>query len=232
MPFVDRFDAGRQLAASLRSFRLHRPVVVGLARGGVPVAFEVARALDAPMEVWIARKIRVPADPELTVGAISEDGAVSLNKELVLELGLPDLVVALQVVREAADVERQTRVMRGGPRLDVAGRSVILVDDAIQTGATVRAAARSILARKPRDLVLAVPGGAIGVMRELEPDFDRVVWLEVGPVPVATSALYGDLWRVSEADVASLMTQHERERGDEFGGDLDFESETEPARGA
>jgi putative phosphoribosyl transferase len=226
MHFADRFDAGRQLAAVLGVYRSRSPIVVGVARGGVPVAFAVARTLGAPLEVWVAQRIGSPTDPDVTIGAISEGGAVSLDQELVTRLALPELVVALQVVRAAAEVDRQARVMRGGPPIDVRGRLVILVDDGVATGATIRAAAASVRARGPRELVLAVPVGALEVVQDLGRGFDRTICMAAKPMLHAIDSRYGDGWSVTEADVASLMTEHERERG------FDLDEGGEPAHSA
>jgi len=228
MTFADRCAAGRQLAVLLESYRHPQPVVVGLARGGVAVASEIARALGAPLEVWITRRIHAPEEPEMTLGAVSEDGAVALNKGLIARLALPELLIALQVVQEATKVERLVRVMRGGPPVDMRGRVVILVDDGIVTGASIRAAARSIQARQPSEIVLAVPVGSLAVVEELEPDFDCVVCLESGDEQVAIRSCYRDFWPVSEEDVAALMTQREREQVDELASiDRDFDPEWE-----
>src|SRR5262245_12572062 len=129
MIFADRGDAGRRLAERLGDLRGEGPVVVGVARGGVPVALEVARALDAELAVWFTRKLRALGDRAVTVGAVSENGAVALDQGLIAELALPELVVALQVVREATEVARAAADVRGGPRPTLAGRAVILVDD-------------------------------------------------------------------------------------------------------
>jgi putative phosphoribosyl transferase len=224
MLFADRFEAGLQLAALLGAYRARAPIVVGLARGGVPVAFAMARALGAELEVWIAQKIHAPSEPDVTVGAISEGGAVSLDQELVARLALPDLVVALQVVRAAAEIDRQTRVMRGGPPIDVRGRVVILVDDGIATGATVRAAAGSIRARGPREMILAVPLGTHHVVQDLGRTFDRTICMAARPTVDQVESSQRAGGRVSEADVAALMTEYEREH------DTELDLEGEPAQ--
>jgi putative phosphoribosyl transferase len=209
MTFLDRFDAGRQLAARLHAYREERPIVVGIARGGVAVALEVARALGAPLEIWIARRLYAPDDPEEVLGAVSEGGATEL------ELGssaLPSGELDALVAREAELCDQVAAVLRGRPPLSLRGRSVILVDDGCQSGATIRAVTRSLRAHGPARLLLAVPVGAADVLDELRPDFDRVVCLEAPAILGAIGAWYRDFWRVSAAEVTSLLAGYERER--------------------
>ncbi|WP_255821705.1 phosphoribosyltransferase, partial [Anaeromyxobacter sp. SG26] len=144
MIFDDRSQAGRLLAAALEGYRGERPVVLGLTRGGVPVAYEVARALGAPLDVLVARKLGAPGDPEYAVGAIAEGGAVYVSRDAVRETGLSEEEVAVLAEREAAELQRRVRAYRGSREApDVAARTVILVDDGVATGATARAAARA-----------------------------------------------------------------------------------------
>lgn len=212
MIFADRSDAGRRLVEPLDGLRGEEPVVVGLARGGVPVALEVARGLGAELAVWFAHKIHALGERDVTVGAVSEDGAVVLDQDLIAELALPELVVALQVVREAAEVQRVAGEVRGGPRPALTGRVVVLVDDGIVTGATAGAAAGSIRAQGPRRLVLAVPVAPTQTLAELRPAFDRIVCLAAVPRGVALAAHYGDFPPVSETEVASLVELRRGER--------------------
>ena len=215
MPLADRSSAGRQLALLLERHRDADPIVVGLARGGVVVASEIARALGAPLELWITRRVCAPDAPDTTIGAVSEDGAVALNRDLIAELGLPHIAVAIEVVTEASKIEQAVWAMRGGPAASLRDRVVILVDDGIATGATVRAAARSIQARGPSELVLAVPVCPFDVLEELEADFDRVVCLQSLARRDELARCYRDFWEVSEAVVAGIMTEREREQLDE-----------------
>jgi predicted phosphoribosyltransferase len=213
MMFADRSDAGRRLAVPLGGLGEEEPVVVGVARGGVPVALELARALGAELAVWSARRIPALGDRQVTVGAVSEDGAVALDQELIADLALPELVVALQVVREAAELEREARELRGGPRGSLTGRAVLLVDDGIATGATIRAAAGSIRAQGPRRLVLAVPVAPLAILAELRSEFDHIVCLTAGHAGAPLAAHYGAFPPVPEAEVAALVDLRRRERG-------------------
>jgi predicted phosphoribosyltransferase len=146
------------LAERLLGYRAEDPVVVGLPRGGVPVAAEVARALDAPLDVLVVRKLGCPFQPELGMGAIGEDGAIVLNRELIARLGLGGEEVQQVIERERVELERRLRRYRGErPPEPVSGRTVILVDDGLATGATARAAIQVLRLRGARRVVLAVP---------------------------------------------------------------------------
>ncbi|AGP39550.1 phosphoribosyltransferase family protein [Sorangium cellulosum] len=217
MLFRDRVDAGRRLAFALRRYREEAPVVLGLPRGGVPVAHEVARALKAPLDVWVVRKIGFPGREELGLGAVSEGGEVYLNDEVLAELGAPPEEVAELVDRKAAEVEaRVKRFRRGRPPPDFEGRTVIVVDDGIATGGTVRAALRGIRRRGPRRLVLAVPVASARTLASLRPEVDEVVCLDADPHLLAIGAYYQDFSQTTDDDVIALL---DRARGGGSGKD-------------
>lgn len=217
MLFRDRVDAGRRLAFALRRYRDEAPLVLGLPRGGVPVAYEVARALKAPLDVWVVRKLGTPGYEELGLGAISEGGEVYLNDEVVAELGVPQEEVAEIVDRKAAEVEaRVQRFRRGKPPPDVEGRTVIVVDDGIATGGTARAALRAVRRRRPRRLVLAVPVASATTLDSLRPEVDEVVCLYADPRLLAIGACYRDFGQTTDDDVVELL---ERARGGGAKGD-------------
>jgi len=209
--FRSRRDAGRQLAERLRSFAAERPVVIGLPRGGVPVAFEVASALDAPLDVLIVRKIGSPWNPELGIGAIAEGGVRVLNERAlrILELTPEEIARATQ----RAERELRDRLDRyRGERLplDVTGRTVIVVDDGLATGGTARAALRALRADGAARLVLAVPVGAPETIRALEPECDEVVCL-VAPEPMrAIGYWYEDFTPTGDAEVGALLAEAAR----------------------
>jgi len=141
MTFIDRVDAGRRLAARLQHLRDDRVVVLGLPRGGVPVAYEVARALDAPLDVVVVRKLGVPRQPELGMGAIGEDGVRIINEEVIRLTGVSQSDLADVEVSERVELERRARRFRSDrPRTALKGRTVVVVDDGIATGSTARAA--------------------------------------------------------------------------------------------
>jgi putative phosphoribosyl transferase len=210
VPFTDRADAGRRLARELARFGAERPVVLGLPRGGVVVAGEVARALDAPLDVWIVRKIGAPGYPELGIGAISEGGLRVVDRGTADSVGASDADIERIAQREAAEVERRVRLFRGDREPpDVRGRTVIVVDDGIATGVTVRAALRALRQRAPRRLVLAVPVGAPESLRALLSDVDELVCLEAPARLRAVGQHYRDFRQVEDDEVLDVL---ERER--------------------
>ena len=160
MPFVNRSDAGRRLAHALMRYRAEKPVVLALPRGGVPVAAEVAAALDAPLDLLFVRKIGVPMQPELAMGAVTDGGEplIVRNQDVIELAGVTEDEFAAVTRRELAEIERRRRIYAGDrPIVDVTGRTVIVVDDGIATGATTRAGLQAVRARSPKRLVLAVP---------------------------------------------------------------------------
>jgi predicted phosphoribosyltransferase len=180
--YRDRADAGARLAGHLASYA-NRPdvVVLGLPRGGVPVAAEVARALRAPLDVFCVRKLGVPGDEELAMGAIATGGVVVVNHQVVAELGVPEHMLEEVAAAEREELERRERAYRGdAPPAPLAGRTVLVVDDGLATGATMRAAVRAVRAAGPSRVVVAVPVAAAETCRSLAADADEVVggWYE------------------------------------------------------
>src|SRR5687768_17622612 len=157
-PFEDRRDAGRRLAGKLSRFKDERTVVFALPRGGVPVGYEISRALEAPLDVFVSRKLGAPGQPEFGIGAVAAGGVRVLNQDVVRRLGIPDDYVEQITAQELAEVGRRLRYFRGErPEPEVEGRTVILVDDGLATGVTARAAVQALRSRGPGRLVLAVP---------------------------------------------------------------------------
>jgi putative phosphoribosyl transferase len=211
MLFRDRADAGRRLAFATRRHRDEAPVILALPRGGVPVAYEVARALSAPLDVWVVRKIGAPGHEELGLGAVAEGGETYLNEELMGELGLSLDDIADVVAHKTAEVnERVQRFRRGRPPPEIEGRTVILVDDGIATGGTVRAALRAIRRQRPRRLVLAVPVAAGSTLASLRPEADEVICLEEDPYLAAIGAYYEDFRQTPDAEVSALLERARR----------------------
>lgn len=205
MPFLDRADAGRKLAGALERFRSRNPVVLALPRGGVPVGLEVARALGAPLDVIDARKLGAPGHEELAVGAIAP-GAVYVDRLLVRRLGVSAAYLEQITTAEGRELERRERLYRSGRApLDVEGRVVILVDDGLATGATARAAVASLRQRRPAQVILAVPVGALETVARLREVADDVVCLETPPDFRAVSLAYGDFSPTSDAEVVSCL---------------------------
>lgn len=177
MIFRDRADAGRRLAAKLGAYAGRADtLVLGLPRGGVPVAYEVARELGAPLDIIVVRKLGVPREPELAMGAIASGGVRVLNSDVIAAWAVSPEEVEAVAARERRELERRERVYRGErPIAEVEGRTVILVDDGIATGATIRAAVEALRQRKPARIVIATPVGATTTCEELRPLVDDLV---------------------------------------------------------
>jgi putative phosphoribosyl transferase len=208
MIFADRFDAGRRLAEALQHLADRDPVVLALVRGGLPVAFEVAKALAAPLDVVLVRKIGAPSQPELAVGAVV-DGAqpeIVSNPEIMAMLGLSQGYVEAEAKRQLAEIERRRAAyLRGRPPVEVRGRTAIVVDDGIATGATTRAALHAVRRRQPSRLVLAVPVAPPDTLERLAADADEIVCLD-RPEPFgAVGYFYNDFTQVSDQEVVDLL---------------------------
>lgn len=206
MTFRDRVDAGRRLAERLAAYRGGRTVVVALPRGGVPVAAEVARALDAPLDVLVVRKLGCPWQPELGMGAIAEGDITVLNEELIARIGADDGMIEAVADRERAELERRIRRYRGDrPPVPVEGRTVILVDDGIATGSTARAAIDVLRRRGASRVVLAVPVAPQEAVVSLGAVADEVVAVEVPRMFMAIGQFYDDFSQTRDDEVAELL---------------------------
>ena len=204
--FSDRSDAGRRLAASLRHLRGEPVVVLGLPRGGVPVAAEVARELTAPLDVIVVRKLGVPYQPELGMGAVGEDGIRVLNPEVIAAAGISETDLDDVEQREQAEVARRARRYRGErPRQPLDGRVAVIVDDGIATGSTARAACQIARAFGARRIVLAVPVAPVGWKARIGGDADELVSVAT-PVPFyAIGQFYRDFSQTTDAEVATAL---------------------------
>ena len=211
MPFTDRTDAGRQLAQALASYKRQKPVVLALPRGGVPVAVKVAEALDAPLDLLLVRKIGVPFQPELAMGAVVDGPApmVVRNEEVITLTGVNEQEFAAIRDRELTEIERRRKTYLGNrPHPELTAHTVIVVDDGIATGATTRAALRAVRMRKPRMLVLAVPVAPTETLRKLKDEADEIVCLEDYEDFGAIGLFYSDFRQVSDEKVIGLLAQH------------------------
>jgi len=209
VPIKDRNEAGRQLARALDSYRGRSDLLVlALPRGGVPVAVEVARALDAPLDLILARKLGTPGQPELAMGAVASGGAQVVNADIVAALGIADDELKAVVERETRELERREQAYRGArPRPAIAGKCVILVDDGVATGATVRAAVAALRSQQPARLVIAVPVAPPDTVERLRRDADEVICPETPEPFIAISRWYLEFPQLSDSDVRELLAQ-------------------------
>lgn len=206
MRFRDRDDAGRRLAARVLALHLDDPVVLALPRGGVPVAAKVARAIDAPLDVILVRKLGVPTQPELAMGALGEEGVRVLDRDLVGRAHVrPDQLADVER-RERDELARRARTYRGDREpLPIAGRTVVIVDDGLATGASARAAIEVARARGAGRVVLAVPVAPPETVAALREDADAVVSLETPAAMAAIGQWYDDFSQTSDAEVVAHL---------------------------
>ena len=210
MRFADRAEAGRRLGEKLEHLRDRQPLVLALPRGGVAVGFEIAQALAAPLDIVLVRKIGVPWQPELALGAVS-DGAEAekfIDDQLAALLSLPEHYIEEETARQLAEIERRRQIYCAGrPPLDIKGRTAILVDDGIATGATMRVALRAARRRGPARLVLAVPVAPPDTLAELGKEADETVCLETPPMLGAIGFYYHDFHQMSDEVVTELLAR-------------------------
>lgn len=212
--FEDRRHAGAVLAGHLARYTDRTDVIVlALPRGGVPVAYEVARALNAPLDLFLVRKLGVPGHEELAMGAIATGGVRVLNDEVVRMLRIPEGVIAAAAERELAELERRMRAYRGDrPEPEVTGRIGILVDDGLATGSTMRAAARALRLQQPAAVVVAVPVAAGVTCEEFRTEVDDVVCAATPEPFYAVGMWYGDFTQTTDEEVRQLLEEASRNR--------------------
>jgi putative phosphoribosyl transferase len=208
--FLDRRDAGARLAMALERFKEHKPVILALPRGGVPVAFEVARALEAELDLLLVRKIGAPGHRELAIGAVVDgrNPQLVLNREIIAHASPPPGYIEAEQKRELAEIERRRQLYRGAePPPDLKGRKVIVIDDGIATGATMKAALRGVRQNAPRRLVLAVPVAPPDTLQALAAECDEVVCLSAPEWFHAVGSHYVDFAQTTDEEVVSLLAQ-------------------------
>ena len=208
--FPDRTEAGRRLAEQLKRFKDQRPVVLALPRGGVPVAYEVAKVLEAPLDLVLVRKIGAPFQPELAIGAVvdGERPELVLNSDLIAEYGIPESYVESERQRQLGEIERRRQLyFAGRARAPVQDRTAIVIDDGIATGATMEAALHATRRAGPRRLVLAVPVAPPDTIERLRPEVDEVVCLMVPAFLGAIGSFYRDFHQLRDEDVTKLLEQ-------------------------
>lgn len=211
--FKDRKDAGQFLARKLTEYRDRADVIVlALPRGGVPVAYEVAKALNAPLDIFLVRKLGVPGFEEYAMGAIARGGIRVIDEPLVSQLNIPVEVVDEVTTRAFTELERQERLFRGARHpLDVTGRTVIIVDDGMATGSTMRAAVRALRKKNPRKIVVAVPVGEREVCNSFEHEVDTVAICAMMPEPFnAVGVFYRNFAQTTDAEVQRLLRLAQR----------------------
>jgi putative phosphoribosyl transferase len=208
--FVDRTDAGRRLAERLLRFKDEGPAVLALPRGGVPVGYAIAVALDAPLDLVLVRKIGAPFQPELAVGAVVDGDRAEtvINRDIVGEYQIPESYLENEAARQLEEIERRRRLYRAGrPNIEVCDRTAIVVDDGIATGATMEAALHAIRRAGPRRLILAVPVAPPDTIERLRPQVDEIECLITPRHLGAIGMFYADFRQLSDDDVVDLLRQ-------------------------
>lgn len=215
LPFLDRRDAGRQLALKLRAYSGHDDVIIlALPRGGVPVGYEVAKELGAPLDVFVVRKLGVPGHEELAMGAIASGGVRVLNEDIVKSLHISNVIIDRITAREEEELARREMQYRHGrPAPDLLGRTVILVDDGLATGSTMRAAVAAVRKQDPTRVIVAVPTAAPSTCSELRREVDEIVCAETPEPFYAVGAWYEDFSQTSDEEIHTLLERAHQEVG-------------------
>ena len=209
--FEDRHDAGKALVPEIQRCDLKNPIILGLPRGGVPLAYEVAIALNAPLDTIVVRKLGAPFQPELAIGAIASGDVHVLNEAIVRSLAIDEASIAEIVARESAELKRREQQYRGDrPYPDLAQYDVVLVDDGLATGATMRAAVQAVQSMSPSTLTVAVPTGSISAVRKVAALVDRVICLESPAEFSAVGQFYRDFSQTTDEEVRELLEQAQK----------------------
>jgi len=213
IPFKDRRDAGRKLAQKLTAYPGQPDLLIlALPRGGVPVAYEVARALNAPLDIFLVRKLGLPGQEELAIGAIATGGVRVLNRDIIRMLSIPDELINFVARRELQELQRRERLYRGDrPPPDVRDRKIILIDDGLATGASMRAAVVSLRAQHPARIVVAVPIAAENVCEAFRTEVDEII-CAVTPEPFyGVGRWYEDFSQITDQEVRILLEEANRQ---------------------
>lgn len=209
MPFKNRAEAGKRLAAALSKFKGGEVVVLGIPRGGVVVANEVAKVLVAPLDVVVTRKIEAPGEPEYALGAVTQEGDVIMDRQAAEALGATPEYLDDQIRKKREEVKERMQRLRGDspyPRLE--GKVVVIVDDGIATGSSVGAAVMSVKKMKPKEIVVAVPVAPKDAVDTLSEDGTKVVCLETPGQFLAIGEFYGDFGQVEDLDVKRILDEN------------------------
>jgi putative phosphoribosyl transferase len=216
MLFKDRADAGRKLAQELPGYGSRTDVIVlGLPRGGVPVAFEVAKALEAPLDIFLVRKLGAPGQKELAMGAIAPGGVRVLNHDVVQALNISDEIIETIAAEEQQELERREQAYRGDrPKPDVRGRTLILVDDGLATGASMRAAVIALRGQEPARIIVAVPTAAPETCEALKGEVDEIVCVATPQPFLGIGASYDEFSQMTDEEVRELIEQEGAVKGE------------------
>lgn len=211
MLYKDRYDAGQKLAESLYQFKNENPIILALPRGGVIIGYEIAKTLNAPLDVFIARKIGAPFYPELGIGAIAPNNVQIINKELINSLNIPASEIEKVIERETIELNRRIKLYRGNlPPLNLENKTVIIVDDGLATGITAKASVLSVKKSNPKKIILAVPVSPPDTANEFRKEVDVFICLHEPPEFYAVGAYYLDFNQVSDNEVLDLLNKTKR----------------------
>ena len=213
MPFSDRVEAGKRLAGALEQYRGKDTIVLGIPRGGVVVANEVADALEAPLDIVVSRKIGAPGEPEFALGAVTQEGEVILDRQAADSVGASDEYLESEIREKKEEVRQRMERFRGdAPYPSLKGKVVIIVDDGIATGSSVEAAVMSIKKRDPREVVIAVPVAPPDTVESLKAGGNRVVCLETPGMFFAIGEFYQRFDQVEDTEVKQILAESRKQR--------------------
>lgn len=213
MIFKDRIEAGRKLAEALNSYRGKDVVVLGIPRGGVVVANEVARELEAPLDIVVSRKIEAPGEPEFALGAVTQEGDVIIDRQAAESLGATPQYLDDQIRKKREEVKDRMQILRGdAPYPELEGRTVIIVDDGIATGSSVSAAVMSVKKRRPKEIIVAAPVAPKDAVETLSEDKTKVVSLETPKAFLAIGEFYQDFGQIEDIEVKRIINESSARR--------------------
>lgn len=205
-PFTDREEAGRLLARELIEYREQKAVVLGIPRGGIVVAREIAQALDTETDIILARKLRTPGQEELAMGSVTENGVVFLNQEVVKALGVTEAYIQQEKAYQLTEIKRRSELIRAvQPKIPLRGRVVIVTDDGVATGSTTQAALWAVRLEQPKKLIAAMPVGPENTIRRLAEDVDEMLCLRVPPLFSAVGQFYQQFNQVEDEEVLRIL---------------------------
>ncbi len=212
-PFIDRREAGKLLAAELGQYRGQNAVVLGIPRGGVVVACEIARALDAELDIVLAHKLRTPGHNELAMGSVAEEGKLFLNQEVMGELGVPEKYILQEKEQQLAEIKRRTGLIRRvRPKVPLEGRIVIVTDDGVATGATTQAALWAVRMEQLEKLIAAMPVGPEETIRRLAQDVDEMLCLRTPMLFGAVGQFYQEFYAVEDEEMLKILGEAQKRK--------------------